>query len=85
MTAVQESYAVGTLRDQFLAALDNGDAAQSHRLATQLVDCRHVLPGMACDQLGVPRLSTYAFAAHAVLNGECEPDGRAPMLPVAGN
>ncbi|MFO1311038.1 MAG: hypothetical protein U1F41_03130 [Burkholderiales bacterium] len=73
MTSAEGSYAVGTLRDQFLAALERGDAAQSQRLASQLVESRHVLPGMVCDQIGVPRLSTYGFAAHAVLNGECDP------------
>jgi hypothetical protein len=68
MTSAYVPYAVGGLRDQFLLALDNGDVALSHRLAQQLLGCHNALPGMACDQLGLPRHSTYSCAARVVLD-----------------
>jgi len=58
----------GSLRDQFLMALDNHDAVLSHELAHHLIECQNVFPGMACDQLGLPRHSTYSSAARAVLS-----------------
>ena len=67
MSTGQGLYASGRLRDEFLRALDGDDAALSHRLAEQLIDCGNVLPGMACDQLGLPRQSTYSLAARAVI------------------
>lgn len=74
---LQASYAIGSLRDQFLTALDNRDAALSHRLAEQLIACDTLFPGMACDQLGLPRHSTYSCAARAVLNGTTPPPASA--------
>jgi hypothetical protein len=68
VTSAHVSYAVGGLRDRFLMALDDRDAALSHQLAEQLIGCHNALPGMACDQLGLPRHSTYSCAARAVLD-----------------
>ena len=68
MTGANVSYAVGGLRDRFLTALDDGDAALSHLLAEQLIGCHNALPGLACDQLGLPRHSTYSCAARVVLD-----------------
>ena len=67
--AARGMYAPGRLRDEFLKALDDHDAALSHRLARQLIACGNPLPGMACDQLDLPRHSTYACAARLLLDG----------------
>lgn len=68
MSTAQGFYVSGRLRDEFLMALDGDDTALSQRLAEQLIDCGNVLPGMACDQLGLPRQSTYSRAARAVID-----------------
>lgn len=69
MTNAFGFYALGSLRDQFLTALDSQDAVLGRQLAEQLIGCHNILPGMACDQLGLPRHSTYSCAARAVLEG----------------
>jgi hypothetical protein len=63
-----ESYAPGAIRDEFLGALDARDQARSARLALNLTTCTNPLPGMTCDQLGLPAGSTYASAARHVLS-----------------
>jgi hypothetical protein len=60
-------YASPTIRDQFLTALDAHDRDLCTRLALNLIDCGNPLPGMTCDQLGLPIGSTYGSAARRVL------------------
>ncbi len=60
-------YASPAIRDQFLVALDANDRALSTRLARNLTGCVNPLPGMTCDQLGLPIGSTYGCAATRVL------------------
>jgi len=67
MSAARISHASGSLRDQFLSALDAEDHATYTALAVHLTSCTNPLPTMACDQLGLPTRSTYASAAHHVL------------------
>ena len=61
------AYASPKLRDQFLAALDADDRALFTQLALGLTGCMNPLPGMTCDQLGLPIGSTYGSAARHVL------------------
>jgi hypothetical protein len=67
------SYASPKLRDQFLAALDADDRALFTQLAIGLTRCMNPLPGMTCDQLGLPIGSTYGSAARHVLLQEKVP------------
>lgn len=60
-------YASPAIRDQFLFALDANDRALSTELALHLTSCINPLPGMTCDQLGLPIGSTYGSAARRVL------------------
>ena len=60
-------YASPTIRDQFLNALDAGDRELCTRLALNLTSCVNPIPGMTCDQLGLPIGSTYGSAAQRVL------------------
>jgi hypothetical protein len=60
-------YASPAMRDRFLDALDAGDRTLSAELARNLTGCVNPLPGMTCDQLGLPIGSTYASAARRVL------------------
>lgn len=60
-------YAPPAIRDRFLAALDADDRTLSTNLAINLTDCSNPLPGMTCDQLGLPIGSTYGSAARRVL------------------
>ncbi len=78
------SYASPKLRDQFLAALDAGDRALVAELARSLAGCINPLPGITCDQFGLPVGSTYGSAARCVLLRESAPC-RAGALPVASN
>jgi len=64
MTAL---YAPAAVRDRFLASLDTGDWNTSIDMATNLTACGNPLPGMTCDQLGLPIGSTYGGAAKRVL------------------
>ena len=66
-------YASPALRDQFLAALDAGNQTLSTNLARDLTGCGNPLPGMTCDQLGLPIVSTYGSAAQCVLLRYSEP------------
>jgi hypothetical protein len=61
------SYASPTIRDQFLVALDTDDRALSAQLALNLAGCSNPLPGMTCQQLGLPIGSTYGSAAQYIL------------------
>jgi hypothetical protein len=60
-------YASAAIRDQFLTALDAGDRALSAQLALNLTSCSNPLPGMTCEELGLPLGSTYGSAARHVL------------------
>jgi hypothetical protein len=60
-------YATPAIRDRFLGALDADDRALSTELALNLTGCSNPLPGMTCDQLGLPKGSTYGAAATHVL------------------
>ena len=60
-------YASPAIRDQFLCALDADDRVRSTELALNLTSCTNPLPGMTCDQLGLPMGSTYGSAARRVL------------------
>jgi hypothetical protein len=60
-------YALPAIRDRFLGALDADDRALSTELALNLTSCGNPLPGMTCDQLGLPKGSTYGTAALHVL------------------
>jgi hypothetical protein len=66
-------YASPKLRDQFLAALDADDRALFTQLALGLTGCMNPLPGMTCDQLGLPIGSTYGSAAKHVLSHDTVP------------
>jgi len=61
------NYAPTDLRDRFLNSLDTEDRTLTLRLATDLSDCMNPLPGMTCNQLGLPLGSTYGSAARLVL------------------
>ena len=71
------SYASPNLRDQFLAALDADDRALFTRLAASLTGCSNPLPGMTCQQMGLPIGSTYGSAASHVLSH----DATATVMP----
>jgi hypothetical protein len=60
-------YASPAIRDQFLGALDGDNRALTIQLAVNLTNCINPLPGMTCDQLGLPIGSTYGSAARRVL------------------
>jgi hypothetical protein len=60
-------YASPAIRDRFLGALDGNDRALMTQLALSLTNCTNPLPGMMCDQLGLPMGSTYGSAARQVL------------------
>ena len=68
--------APSALRDQFLDSLDATDPALCQRLAADLQHCKNALPGMTCEQLGLPRGSTYGSAARLVLTS---PELRIPL------
>jgi hypothetical protein len=57
----------GDVRDQFLRALDAKDRAASLRLASFLTGSTNVLPSVVCEELGLPKGSSYARAACWVL------------------
>ena len=72
-------YASAEQRDRFLNALDAGDLDLCHKLAADLMNCSNVLPGMTCQQLGLPSGSTYGSGARAVMDMRTAPV--APELP----
>jgi hypothetical protein len=61
-------YASAKFRDEFLAALDARDHALSNQLANHLMECGNPLPGMTCQELGLPVGSTYGCAARRILS-----------------
>lgn len=67
MSALDVEYAPAELRDRFLNALDAQDQALCSRLACDLTSSSNPLPGMACEQLGLPIGSTYGSAARRIL------------------
>jgi len=56
------------MRDRFLGALAADDRTLSVELARNLTNCANPLPGMTCEELGLPTGSTYASAASRVLS-----------------
>lgn len=82
-------YARPAARDAFLNALDSDDRDELTRLARDLVRCGNPLPGMTCDELGLPVGATYGAAARHILShgdaahsqlhisnsGECDSNG----------
>ena len=64
---VDTSYANGSVRDGFLNALDAADSRALLALARVLQNCLNPFPGHACDQLSLPKGSTYGCAARTVL------------------
>ncbi len=67
MNGVDGEYAVNTIRDQFLNALDNHDRDRVARLALQLTSCGNPLPSATCLELGLPVGSTYGSAARWII------------------
>lgn len=55
------------LRDRFLDALDADDYATLRVLSANLRNCTAILPRSVCASLGLPRGSTYAIAAMALV------------------
>ncbi|HEX5957919.1 MAG TPA: hypothetical protein VFY92_04590 [Hyphomicrobiaceae bacterium] len=60
-------YASADQRDRFLNALDSQDMRLCQTLAADLTNCGNALPGMTCEQLGLPQGSTYGSAARTIL------------------
>ena len=65
--ARDRGYASPKLRDEFLGALESGNAPLALRLAADLTGCGNPLPGMTCIALRLPHGSTYGRAARHVL------------------
>jgi hypothetical protein len=61
-------YASADQRDRFLNAIDAKDIDLCQILAVDLMNCGNALPGITCEQLGLPRGSTYGSGARAVLS-----------------
>ena len=61
-------YASAAMRDRFLDALDAHDRILSIELARNLATCANPLPGITCNELGLPTGSTYGSAASRVLS-----------------
>lgn len=60
-------YAIGRVRDLFLAALDEVNPARALDIARHLVSCGNPLPNATCVALGLPAGSSYGAGARAVL------------------
>jgi hypothetical protein len=69
-------YAPSELRDRFLNAVDAQDDALCDRLALDLRTCMNPLPGLTCQQLGLPIGSTYGLAARHILEASKEQQSR---------
>jgi len=61
------AYAVGSVRDSFLASLEENDLDRAASIARHLVSCSNPLPNATCIALGLPARSSYGAAARAVL------------------
>ena len=57
----------GSLRDDFLGAIDANDRVSALRLAAFLTDSHNPLPSVVCEQLGLPKGSAYSVAARFIL------------------
>ena len=66
------SFTPPAIRDRFLAALDDHDDASARGLALHLTTSRNPLPGLTCQQLGLPMGSSYGSAARHVLDRNTE-------------
>ena len=60
-------YAPSEIRDRFLNAIDSNEQLLYIGLARELTACNNPLPGMVCEQLNLPRGSTYGAAARHLL------------------
>ena len=60
-------YAIGRVRDLFLAALDETNPGRALDIARHLVCCGNPLPNATCVALGLPAGSSYGAGARAVL------------------
>ena len=60
-------YAIGRVRDRFLAALDETDPRRALDIARHLVCCGNPLPNATCVALELPAGSSYGAGARAVL------------------
>jgi len=69
-------YAPSELRDRFLNAVDAQDDALCDRLALDLRTCMNPLPGLTCQQLGLPIGSTYGLAARHILEASKDQQSR---------
>ena len=76
MISTDAMYAPADLRDRFLNALDAKDHALSNDLASRLTGCMNPLPGMTCEELGLPIGSSYGSAARHVLAIPGDSSGR---------
>ena len=65
--ANETSFTPPDVRDRFLASLDESSMLHAATLAMHLTTSRNPLPGMTCQQLGLPVGSSYAAAAKLVL------------------
>jgi len=61
------AYAVGNVRDSFLASLEENNIDRAASIARHLVSCSNPLPNATCIALGLPARSSYGAAARAVL------------------
>jgi hypothetical protein len=60
------NYTSPALRDRFIQSIDLGDWTRSGEFARDLLGSINPLPGLTCDQLALPRGSTYGAAAERV-------------------
>jgi hypothetical protein len=67
MISEQTHYANGSVRDSFIASLDEEDPVRAIALARHLVSCCNPLPSSTCLALGLPPGSSYGAGAQAVL------------------
>jgi hypothetical protein len=67
------------IRDRFLAALDEANDGSAHRFALHLTTSRNPLPGLTCQQLGLPMGSSYGAAARWVLDRHRDQALEAPL------
>lgn len=68
----ETSFTPPGVRDQFLASLDEPNTLNAATMAKHLTTSRNPLPGMTCQQLGLPVGSSYAAAAKLVLERHFE-------------
>ena len=66
-TTLDTIHTPSAVRDRFLNLLDSDDYQLLKSVALNLVRSRNPLPGMTCEELGLPPRSTYGAAARHVL------------------